>query len=156
MFEWMDARAKAIPLEADHWWRGLARAIVARDGRGYRVLGADLAKHVKRRTPFNHGMLSAFATGKLNPRDNQPVSVTFEFAEALCAEFPTLPPPVFIPRSFAEATQLTKLAATFDDEPAAGANDGYIVTTHRRRRRARPTATHATTVEAPAKQRAAR
>lgn len=155
MFEWMDARAKTIPLEKDHWWRNLARAIVAKDGRPYRVLGEDLRRHVNRKKPFDHGMLSGFATNRLDPHTGEPERVTFEFAEALCSEYPTLPPPIFIPRSYAEATQLKKIADTFANEPAPDPNSGYIVTTHRKKRRVKQTQ-HATHDEATTKHRVAR
>lgn len=91
----MRERGHAIPVGS--WWLNLARRVIASDSRDYDTLGADLAKHLKRKAPFKKALISKFVTGK-GP-------ATAELAEAICIEF-RIPHPFFIARSYEEAVHI--------------------------------------------------
>lgn len=151
----MDSRGQAIPV--NDWWLRLARSVVANDTRDFRTLGKELARHVKRRAPFDHGMLSRFATGRPDSRTGKPISVTYELVLALCAEFSRLPSPVFLPRNYEEAVHMQAVQERFDNT-VGGPDDGGTASvvplpTEGRRRRKRIVDEHAD--DAPASRRRA-
>lgn len=150
----MDTRGQAIPVK--DWWLNLARRVVSTDTRDYRTLGKELARHVKRPSPFNHGMLSRFATGVSDPRSGKPIGVTFELALALCAEYRSLPLPVFFPRSYEEAVHIRTVSERYDSADDAPNDDASIISLPDNRRRKRRALDEAATSATPSKRRAAR
>lgn len=108
----MRTPAGAIPQIGD-WWLDMARRLVGRDERDLATLGRDLAVHVDRKPPFDKGTLSRFVKGT-GP-------VTYQLIQALCIEFPRLPPPIVFPASQEEAVKIDAIHQRY--KRLVGAND---------------------------------
>lgn len=95
-------RGHAIP-QIPQWWTDLAIRLMTTDSqrRPLRVLGADLAKRIGRRLPFQQSTLSHFKAGT--------GGVTYELIQALCAEFDGLPAPIVFPASYEEALEIRQI-----------------------------------------------
>lgn len=103
----MGARAPRIAVE--DWWLLLARELVSSYPAGLAVLGRDLAREIGRTPAWGHSVLSKFATKK--------IGATRDLQEAICKKF-RLPPPIFFPRTFAEASQMLEVKERHDKEIA--------------------------------------
>lgn len=99
----MGARAPRIAVE--DWWLLLAREAVATYASGLVVLGRELARVVGRKQAWSHSVLSKFATKK--------IGATRELQEAICKKF-RLPPPIFFPRTLAEASSMFDVQDHYD------------------------------------------
>lgn len=102
-------RGRQIRLPA--WW--VEEANRASEGKSLHVLAAELTDVAGRkdsngkRVPWSHTAVSHFLKNE---------SATVEMAEAFCLLYDGLPPPVFMPRSLQEATQMLVVARRFDPE----------------------------------------
>lgn len=143
MFEGMRERGRPIP--AKEWWLRLARSIIANDPRDFRTLGKDLARNIKRKSPFDHGGISRFATGAVDPKTDRPYGVTLEFVEALCTEFTRLPRPVFFPNTYEEAVHMQSVAERYENVVESSTEAAVVPLPQRddRRRRKRKGDAHA-------------
>lgn len=140
----MAKRGRTIPHEyVGAWWLRLARSVIRNaqaSGRPLRTLGVELARHLDDRDKFDHGHLSKFASGALDPRTGEPYDVSLDLIEALCKEF-RLPRPVFFARSYNEAAKMEAVAEAHDSIPVEEftpeASLTPIPTAEERRRRKR-------------------
>ena len=87
------------------WWLEAARERISKEERSLDQLGYDLAKWVPQKRRFDHGQLSRFKNGE--------IGATLELVIALCSEYDLIPP-IFSPRSLAEATELNAVARKYD------------------------------------------
>lgn len=135
----------AIPIGT--WWQNLARQVVSRDTRDFKTLGEVLAKRIHRTTPFDKALISRLRAGT--------ATITLELVDALCAEYRTLPKPVFFARSYSEAAHLSRAVDDYENTVGADVDEeAPIVTLPERKRRKRNTV-GSETVSTP-KRRAAR
>lgn len=132
----------------EDWWLRLARGLVEAYPEGLVVLGRELAKEIGRLHPWSHSTLSNFA--------NKKVGAARDLQEALCKKF-RLPPPIFFPRTFAEASQMLGVQERHDRliaDAAASApiSDAQVhEITQPRKQDARETAHRSTTAATPAR-----
>lgn len=98
----------------EDWWLRLARNLVESYPDGLVVLGRELAKEVGRLHPWSHSTLSNFA--------NMKVGAARDLQDAICLKF-RLPPPIFFPRTYAEASQMLGIKERHDRLIADAAAD---------------------------------
>jgi hypothetical protein len=131
-----DVSSRGPRIAVEDWWLKLARDLVGTYPGGLVVLGKELAELTGRPRPWSHTTLSNFATKKTGAaRDLQ---------EAICLRF-RLPPPIFFPRTYAEAAQMLAVKELHDQRmPETPAEPATVHDIN-----AKPHAQHKATAEKP-------